>query len=581
MKCNDKQCYKLGIVGLGPRGLFALEQLLDLIETQRELLRYKIVLFEKHTPGCGQVYEVNQSHTNWINVADRFLQLPERTEKKWDDIVIPSFPSYHDWIGFNKRENEAYDIYRSRATLGSYLKQRYESLVINLLANDVIEYYAEEVVALQVNNNAITIKTIIGKEVGVDEVLLTIGHQPTQLSEEDYLWQQHAETNKDIRFFKHPYPIEQYKEISNITEKNLAIKGFGLAMIDVVSGIAEQLGEFKVLNTETQQYSYETEHKLQQFFVPFSLDGLPMAPKPINATIDHWFKPAPELVEDFSVFIGDSIIQKNAKDESFLIDIIAPIITVVYMQLKHVTWERHLGFHSVKETVIKWLKDENFTHQSIINKEEAAINMMKQYVNMAVGKAPISLDYCIGQVWRHCQPIIYEKLSYSVCNDEVIKQIISLDERLKRYAYGPPVASIQQLIALVQNGIMTLDFINNPSIEITDSGWELKKDNKKVETTIVINSVLDAPEIKQVTSPLIKELLRNNFIHAIHDDLGVHTNTQGMVISSKQDSYPPLAILGRLAKGTIIGVDAILECFGKRPQHWAEGFISRNRTRAL
>lgn len=581
MECNGKQFYKLGIVGLGPRGLFALEQLLDLIETQQELLRYKIVLFDKNTPGCGQVYEINQVHTNWINVADRVLQLPERTEKKWDDIVVPSFPSYHDWIEFNGRDNDLYDVYRSRTTLGSYLKQRYESLTYNLLTNDVIEYYAEEVVALEYNDNDISIKTEMNRMVCVDEVLLTIGHQTTQLSEEDYLWQQHAETNKSIKFFKHPYPIEQYKEIYNITEKNLVIKGFGLAMMDVVRGIAEQLGEFKVLNTETQQFSYKTTHKLQQFFVPFSLDGLPMAPKPINATIDHWFKPTPELLEDFGVFIGDSIIQKNAKDTSFLIDIIAPVITAVYMQLQHITWERHLGFHTVKETVVEWLKDESFTHQSIIDREETAINMMKLYVNMAVGKAPISLDYCIGQVWRHCQPIIYEKLSYSVCNDEVVKQIISLDERLKRYAYGPPVASIQQLITLVDNEVMTLDFVNAPSIEMTSNGWELKKDNKKVETTIVINSVLDAPQIKKVTSPLIKELLKNNHIKAMHDDLGVSTNIEGMVVSSKQDNYPPLAILGRLAKGTIIGVDAILECFGKRPQRWAEGFIVRNRVKSL
>ena len=42
---------------------------------------------------------------------------------------------------------------------------------------------------------------------------------------------------------------------------------------------------------------------------------------------------------------------------------------------------------------------------------------------MAVGAAPVSLDYCIGQVWRHCHPSIYKALSHSGLKDEVLADI--------------------------------------------------------------------------------------------------------------------------------------------------------------
>lgn len=36
---------------------------------------------------------------------------------------------------------------------------------------------------------------------------------------------------------------------------------------------------------------------------------------------------------------------------------------------------------------------------------------------------------------------------------------------------------------------------------------------------------------------------------------------------------PHLSLLGRLAKGSLFGTDAILECFGERPDAWAKAEI--------
>ncbi|WP_262486210.1 hypothetical protein [Gillisia marina] len=36
-----------------------------------------------------------------------------------------------------------------------------------------------------------------------------------------------------------------------------------------------------------------------------------------------------------------------------------------------------------------------------------------------------------------------------------------------------------------------------------------------------------------------------------------------------------MAVLGRLSKGSVIGVDAILECFGPRVTDWAKAAAKR------
>lgn len=85
----------------------------------------------------------------------------------------------------------------------------------------------------------------------------------------------------------------------------------------------------------------------------------------------------------------------------------------------------------------------------------------------------------------------------------------------------------------------------------------------------MIDSVLDQPKIKEVTSSLVRNMLSDGIIQAVHDELGVVTDNHGYVLDSSENTLP-IALLGRLAKGTVIGVDAVLECFGPRITQWAE-----------
>lgn len=566
---------KIGIIGIGPRGGYALENLIMELANTNSLTNIQVSLFEATGKfGNGPVYDLSQASTNWINITERILALKKREAIEGIMVKIPSFPSYHEWAGkyFKSIPEDITDTYPPRGDIGKYLSKRFQSLVEPLVDSKIAFLYEEEIIDVKLlDNNKIEVKTNTTTYGNFDEILLTIGHQPTKLSKQIMEWDDFAFNQHHIQLFKSPYPISDFLNCKNLNEEStIGIRGFGLAMIDVVRGIAEKFGTLIITDEKTKSCTYCSDHKIKDMFVPFSLDGLPPVPKPLNARIDKWFEPSKEQILDFEKRIGNPSTQKNATSPQFLITAFAPIAANVFINLPIASNLNNLSEEEIEKVMIKWLENHTYEHPLITSINDSTKKNMQDFVGMAIGEKAISLDFCIGQVWRHCQPSIYKQLSFNDCSDSVVAEIIALDESTKRYSYGPPVESIQQLLAMVEAGFLNLDWVNSPAIDLTEDGWCFKSANKSITVNIMIDSVLDSPKIKAVNSPLVKSMLSDQLIETVHDDLGVTTGGNGYLIPKNKDSKIPIALLGRLAKGTIIGVDAILECFGERPQKWAQ-----------
>jgi uncharacterized NAD(P)/FAD-binding protein YdhS len=571
---------KLAIVGVGPRGLYATENLLSKLSSKAGSIEIELLFFEETGHfGNGQVYDVDQVLTNWININERILYLNKRNKLYIGNTLVPEFPSYHDWAGldYNSILDEEPDTYPPRAKIGAYLKERFQTLIEPLLDAGIAVLSEEIVIDISVlDNNKISLVTNLNSYNGIDQVLLAIGHQSTYVSEQIDSWNTFVENNKRLHLFKNPYPISDFLNSSGLNKNSkIGLRGCGLAMIDVVRGISSTFGDFEIISQKNKASIFSPNDKLAFNFVPFSLDGLPPVPKPLNAKIDHLYKPEDEQIGVFASVIGNKDNQQLATSSSFLIDAILPLVRAVYSKLPDTLMSSNLPEDKIENIARQWLNNQKYKHDLIISVDESQKIMMQKFIGMAVGEHAVSLDFCIAQVWRHCQPTIYTQLSHNACRPDVFADIIGLDEQLKRYTYGPPVESIQQLVALESAGFLTFDYANNPEIELSENGWILKSDKNSVKVDFMINSVLNAPEVKSVNSQIVKNLLSNDMMQIVHDDYGVLTDANGYLISKDKNTILPIALLGRLAKGTIIGVDAILECFGSRPKAWAEACVEQ------
>jgi len=570
----------IAIIGCGPRGLSALEDIFTEYVKNKRAYELKVLIFERTGKfGCGQVYAPNQTLHNWLNINERALTIAERERIQLNNESVEGFPSFQDWNGYDPDSTEEIDAYPPRAVLGTYLEARFNSMAKKLKQCNVLEMHASLVTSLKFKNDAFLIEDDKQKTYSADEVVLTVGHQPTQISKQIENWKQHEANTVGVTLYHKPYPIEGLFNDSTINgNSRVAIRGFGLAMIDVVRGIAGFTNSrFDIVNSDTQKMTFHPGANCPKKIIPFSLDGLPMAPKPINASIDNWFLPTDA---HFNMLKGNL---KNYRSQPEQVDSTATIVTTmakiivdVFLSLRTKSISHNYNTEALQTLVEAYIEDDKTASDIIISNTLSAKTIMECFVNMAVGQQKISLDYCIGQVWRHCQPTLYEYLSYTEFHKDVILDIIQLDEKLKRLSFGPPVASLQQLLALLESGIMTVKAVDDPNIECTKNGWVLDGLNNDFTANIMINSVLDSPKVLLTDTPLIKQLLKDKYVFPIHEKLGFKTNKNGMASStSKEQELPPIAVLGRLAQGTLLGVDAVLECFGKRSKFWAKDVLKR------
>ncbi|WP_299613674.1 FAD/NAD(P)-binding protein [uncultured Tateyamaria sp.] len=575
--------YNLAIVGLGPRGHYSLECFLHSLAVLSDRQDAKIILFEEtDQTGNGPVWAVSQSASNWSNINDRILILPERPEIQLGSTTISAFPSYHDWASISQADDgkKTPDVYPQRRTVGQYLSKRFETLLQPILAAGLAELVSERVNDLSVMNDRLSVMTKTGASFSADQALLTVGHQPTRRDAQIKDWIAATEDNRALHLFPDPYPVEQIvNSVSEMTKVNMAVRGYGLATIDIARATAEAFGDFAIQDELTRAQSFKLVRDVEVNIVPFSLDGLPLGPKPLNERLDMQFKPSKEALDKLDTQLSDPKAQAAAQDETFLVDAIVPIIARIFPTLRHRRECAPADPQDLERLIADWITDQSHDHSSILSTDIAPVDLLQKLVGMSVGAAPVSLDYCIGQVWRHCHPTIYTALSHGQLSDEALAKIIFLDESMKRYSFGPPVESLQQLIALHGAGVLKLDHVNDPDIEVSDDGWTLSNGSNRTTATVMVDAVLQPPKIKDVNAPLMDRLLTDGILSAVHDDLGVDTTTDGFIVSDADDGVP-VAVLGRLAKGTIIGVDAILECFGKRPQDWAAAAVKRMIARA-
>ncbi|UWR86361.1 FAD/NAD(P)-binding protein (plasmid) [Phaeobacter inhibens] len=570
--------FDLAIIGLGPRGHFALERFIEEVSRQDVPGAARILLFEETEQlGNGPVWDTSQSDSNWSNVNERILELPARPKIDLGDALIEGFPSYHDWSDYDPigTPSSEPDHYPPRNLIGAYLHQRFNTLLSSLSSHGIAQLVRERVDEVAVGEPGLRVTTRSGASYSADQVLLAVGHQSTRHDTQIEGWQAEIEPLDRLRLFADPYPVEPIVNLATPEENTyIAIRGYGLATIDIVRSIAEAHGSFTRRDELSNDLMFTLTKKGSLNLIPFSLDGLPMGPKPISEELDSQFAPVKTELEELGQKLGDPELQKRASGKAFLLDALVPVIGKVFRALDHKFDGAPSDRQAFHQLITAWIDDPTQDHKCFLDTGQPPIEFLKNLVQMADGTAPISLDYCIGQVWRHCHPTIYKALSHGALKDDVLAEVIFTDEAMKRYAFGPPAEGLRQLIALHEAGVLTLDFVADPEIAVTEQGWILTSEDKHATAQFMVNAVLDAPKIADVCTPLIERLLQDGLLAPVHNDLGVATTEDGYAISM-DGSILPIAVLGRLAKGTIVGVDAMLECFGDRPRSWAIRALQR------
>jgi len=565
---------KIAIVGFGPRGLACLENLVQALSNDSWVVAINMLVFEpSETIGTGKAWGLEQPESNYINISDHALQnLQGREKVVWGNCTIPSFPSYTQWCrNQQKTENveDKKDVYPARSQMGAYLHQRALSLCDVLQKHKVLTIHQAIVTGITYTNNELTLLAK-QQEYKVTEVVLAQGHLSTKDSKETKAFKAHARTHA-CTYIDNPY--ETPLATNSLSNTTVAIKGFGLSMID----IARQLTNYKygtfVAQEEIPFLKFIPEKGCVHKLIPYSFDGLPCVPKPYGRTIDQQFEPTITEKNTFELSLRNHVATPDAITSiQFLLEAFARVAVAVYKRNHTET----IATHTLQSLVVAWLQDTGTSHELILNTQLETREYMVRCVHMAYGTEESSLDYTIGQVWRHLQPTMYRVFAFSGLPGDILEKLVATDESTKRYSYGPPVESILQLIALVDAKILDLRFVKDPEVTLIQEGWKFTKDKHTQTAQQLCNSVMDAPVLNDIKSPLLHSLQAQQLIQAVHPGLGVLTHADATVVPVQKSNNPiPIAVIGRNAKGSVLGADAILECFSPEIEDWANGVVHR------
>lgn len=536
---------RIAVVGMGPRGLGALEALAERVEESG--FPIDVDMFDPVAQaGAGPNFSPDQNHLCLLNLPLREVSLGS------PDFAGSSLGKLSEFVPLDADQ----EVFPARAGLGLYLSARFKDLADNARCFHMTQHFAT-VQRVSSGSDGWWIEAK-GERFGpYAEVLLTQGQPDTVPDEQLARWQSRANDSKGELIAAYPANA-LLSAAQKWAGRTVAIRGLGLSTLDVLRLLTCGMGG----HFEDGEYHRSGREPLR--ILPFSLDGYPPFPKPANVDLDKAFDPTPAETRAFEAALSKALV---ASPEDALVAI-CEAFHVPAMRILEAS-----GCSADQEVVEKWLEIERDNPGA--QETRSPIEVLREGIDMAEGLLPPSPGFVIGQLWRKWQNALRRGFNPVRVAVETATALIGFDEGLKRYSYGPPLRSARELLMLIEAKVVDLRAADDPDIELIADGWRLEEDGSLVTASVMIDAVMPPPALHKSDDPLITHLMDEGRICAVADGLGAQTQADGQLVGRNGDVQHGLSLLGRLALGSVIAVDSIHDCVGAATDRWTDGVLSR------
>ncbi|WP_069301299.1 FAD/NAD(P)-binding protein [Neptunicoccus sediminis] len=543
---RETDTIRIALIGAGPRGLGALEALVARLEGSGTTL--DLTLFDDlQLPGAGPNFDPAQTPHSILNIPLRDVDIPPVLSLPCGDFTDWQFDRGH---GDGER-------FPPRAELGDYLMARFRDMTQS-------SGVAIDVTALKSKASRL-VQSDAGWQVRAQdrsygpfhEVLLIPGQPLTPPDPQWARWSTHAKDTGACVI--NAYPDRLLLEAAkNWSDRRVGIRGLGLSTFDVIRFLTVGLGG------RFEGETYHPSGKEPQRIYAFSLNGKPPFPKPVDAALDQKFDPTLQEVEQFEIAVQEAVAQ--GPDRA-----LAPICEALLSPVVRIGATLGAAFDA--KAVKLWLRTECDSPGD--QEDQSPEETLKHGIAMAKGSTPPSVGYCVGQVWRKMQNELRANFNSARMEPETARTIVGFDEGIKRYSYGPPLRSSQELLAVINSGLVSLRVVEDPDIQLVDGGWHLEEHNAEANVSVMIDAVLPPPALEAVSDGLFTQLKSEGTLHPRYEGSGAATAPDGQVVGRDNEVRRGLSMLGRLALGSVIAADSIHDCFGASSDRWAEGVLER------
>jgi FAD-NAD(P)-binding len=525
---------EMAIVGLGAWGLCVLERTVNRARRVGTPVRVHVV----EPSRLGGVYTAAQPDFLVLNNACGQLSLYAAPD---GDGLPPYAVGLHAWavvrgyrwVGYECRIGAGGDPilptdYLPRRLMGEYLGWFYDTVVADAPPNlEIIRHYAAAVdisPALQ-GREAVLLDN--GTTLTVDHVVLTSGHT----------WNDEPGAGGGVHYLP-PYPVEHLDQ-SAPAGSSVAMAGMGLACFDVLTALTiGRGGTFKDRSDRADRLWYVPSGR-EPTITLYSRSGAPYLAKAAHGVDPYGqYQPVVCTPEEFAALTnpGGSPVRRH-------VDFRAELLPLIFaeMQARYYIQAALLAGGDAESTQVRAVLRQGWVdghYEKVVDGLEPRYGRFDPASHLFAGSDChyTSADDYQGQVYDMIEADLTEALRpggspvkaaqevLRILRDQLRSVIefggLSLDSyvefqsnirpRINRLEAGCPPLRSQQLLALLNAGVVRIPLGPNPELAACPDGVRLSSTALDEPTAVTVDGVvrgyLDLPSLARSSSPLLKRL---------------------------------------------------------------------------
>lgn len=400
---------KVGIIGGGPRGLWAAEALIARARERRA--KVSVEVWDDRHFGAGSAYASKQPACWRLNVDSSIIRTRSTT--------------FDDWRR-ERGEAEPLDPFPPRALVGQFFAGAWDPLLVLHAVDEVRER------ATRIEAEGRRWRVVGGSASRLyDEVLLATGHASD--------WEG-ALSHRDL-----PVPLVPQVTMHHLDKvpagSTVAIRGAALTFIDAALGLTEARGG-RFLPTDGGGLRYEASGREPATLWPTSRGGRFMEAKPQPGS------PLTKVADEELVASGSRAIAEAAD--------LAGVQAALISAAKEL--QRRTGGGG---DVLDVFDGEDSSGDPVED--------LRRSYTAAVGARRPGAAWAVGEAWRRLYPALVERVSFG--GRETLDGFDDLARRMERLAFGPPPVNVAKLLALLEAGIVDPAHLKSFDRALADADW--------------------------------------------------------------------------------------------------------------
>ena len=513
--------YKIAIIGMGPKGLFAFERLVNELEIHGAPVDLEILLFESSGNfGCGKIYEPEQPTFLSMNYPNRNIDVWSLRDSRTGTgkLSLTSFLS----SGKIDMTDGMGDRFSSRATVGRYLRSCFNELMTIVQNFASVSMITGMVDKIESSENGVLLgyrQHNFTKNVNSDQVMVTTGHDSWKGNLQDYRISI-VDRMCDIPFI---YPVvENLRQVTSYD--TVAIKGLGLTFIDAVLALTEgRDGIFK--RTETGTLLYEPSSLEPRKLTAFSRSGMPMVPRTASEGRETYvpkFFTYDMITQNVPIggrpdLCRDVLPLFEKETELRYYSVLLAKYDNVFPDFRSVPdFDSCIdAFHEDRPDIPRFEFDQLFKPVTM-ERPEIELGPMEYYryvLGEAKKESGASPFMAAALTWGCCSEVFNSVYGFGGLTAES-QRLFDTEYRskLNRISYGPPVSNAEKVLALMKHGILDIFSDSNCQTQRLAAGWGIGNESGFTNVDTLIDARIPANSSVKNWSPLLKGMLQNSMI---------------------------------------------------------------------